>query len=218
MFVRDRMSSPAVTVTPDTSLQDALGLMHEGQLRRLPVMDDQGELIGIVTERDLLYASPPPAALLGGQGLDGLLSELRVREIMTEEVIAAAPDAFIEEAARLMADNKIGGLPVVDKDDHVVGVITETDVFRAFIDIYRAGHSGLYLTLEVPDREGMVLKLSRAIFDWGGNVVSVSSFYDDRKGEHKLIIKGHDIEKDRVVDVLESLGYHVVEAHVVQKE
>ena len=173
MFVRDRMSSPAVTVTPDTSLQDALGLMHEGQFRRLPVVDDRGELIGMVSERDLLYASPPPAAPLGGQGLDDLLSEIRVREIMTEEVITAAPDAFIEEAARLMANNKIGGLPVVDKDDHVVGVITETDVFRAFIDIYRAGHSGLYLTLKVPDREGMVLELSRAIFDWGGNVVSV---------------------------------------------
>ncbi len=67
-----------------------------------------------------------------------------------------------------MADNKIGGLPVVDEDNHVVGVITETDVFRAFIDIYRAGHSGLYLTLEVPDRKGMVVELSRAIFDLGG--------------------------------------------------
>jgi acetoin utilization protein AcuB len=218
MFVRDRMSSPAVTITPDRSLQDALKLMHERQFRRLPVVGDRHELIGIVSERDLLYASPPPAALLDGQRLDNLLSELRVGEIMTEEVIATAPDAFIEEAARLMADHKIGGLPVVDEDNHVVGVITETDVFRAFIDIYRAGHSGLYLTLEVPDRKGVVVELSRAIFDWGGNIVSVSSFYDDRKGEHKLIIKGHDIEKDRVVGVLESLGYYVVEAHVVQKE
>jgi len=213
MFVRDRMSSPAVTITPDTALQDALGLMHEGQFRRLPVVDDRAELIGIVSERDLLYASPPPAALLGGQELDDLLSELRVQDIMTEEVITSAPNAFIEEAARLMADNKIGGLPVVDEDNHVVGVITETDVFRAFIEIYRAGHSGLYLTLEVPDRKGVIVELSKAIFDWGGKIVSVSSFCDDRRGEHKLIIKGHDIEKDRVVGVLESLGYHVIDAH-----
>jgi acetoin utilization protein AcuB len=213
MFVRDRMSSPAVTITPDISLQDALKLMHERQFRRLPVVDDRDELIGIVSERDLLYASPPPAALLGGQGLDDLLSGLLVEEIMTEEVIAATPDAFIEEAARLMADNKIGGLPVVDEDNHVVGVITETDVFRAFIDIYGAGHSGLYLMLEVPDRKGVVVELSRAIFDWGGNIVSVSSFYDDPRGDHKLIIKGHDINKDQVVDVLESLGYHVIDVH-----
>jgi acetoin utilization protein AcuB len=218
MFVRDRMSSPAVTITPDRSLQDALKLMHERQFRRLPVVDDRGKLIGIVSERDLLYASSPPAGLLGGKTLDDLLPELRVKEIMTEEVISAAPHAFVEEAARLMADNKIGGLPVVDEDNQVVGVITETDVFRAFIDIYRAGHSGLYLTLEVPDRKGIVVELSRAIFDWAGNIVSVNTFYDDPRGEHKLIIKGHDIEKDQVVGVLESLGYHVIEAYELQAE
>jgi len=213
MFVRDRMSSPAVTITPDTSSQDALKLMHEYQFRRLPVVGDQDELIGIVSERDLLYASPPPSAPPGDQELDNQPSDLRVQDVMTEEVITTAPDAFIEEAARLRADNRIGGLPIVDEDNHVVGVITETDVFRAFIDIYRAGHSGLYLTLEVPDRKGVMVELSKAIFDWGGNIVSVSSFYDDRRGEHKLIIKGHDIDKDRVVGVLESLGYHVIEVH-----
>jgi formyltetrahydrofolate hydrolase len=71
----------------------------------------------------------------------------------------------------------------------------------------------LYLTLEVPDRKGVVVELSRAIFDWGGNIVSVNSFYDDQRGEHKLIIKGHGIEKDQVIGVLEALGYHVIEAH-----
>jgi acetoin utilization protein AcuB len=151
--------------------------------------------------------------VLGGQELDDLLSELRVQEIMTEEVITTTPDAFIEEAARLMADNKIGGLPVGDEDNHVVGVITETDVLGAFIEIYRAGHSGLYLTLEVPDRKGMILELSKAISDWGGSIVSVSSFYDDTTHDHKLVIKGHDLDKDQVVDVLESPGYHVTEAH-----
>ena len=139
-------------------MHDALKLMHEQQFRRLLVVDNQDELIGIVSERDLLYAPPPPAALPGGQGLDGLLSELRIQEIMTEEVISTAPDAFIEEAARLMADNKIGGPPVVDEDNHVVGVITETDAFRAFIEIYGAGHSDLHLTLEVPDRKGMIVE------------------------------------------------------------
>jgi len=168
MFVRDRMSSPAVTITPDTALQDALKLMYEHQFRRLLVVDDRDELVGIVSERDLLYASSPPATLRSRRELYDLLSDFRVQDIMTEKVITTAPDAFIEEAARLMADNKIGGLPVVDEDNHVVGVITETDVFRAFIEIYRAGHSGLYLTLEVPDRKGVIVELSKALFDWGG--------------------------------------------------
>ena len=205
-LVRDRTSSPAVTITPDTALHDALKLIHEQRFRRLPVVNSQDELIGIVSERDLLYASPRPAALLGGQGLDGLLSELRVQEIMTEMVITTAPDAFIKEAARLVANNKIGGLPVVDEGNHVAGVITETDAFRAFIEIYRAGHSDLHLTLEVPDRKGVIVELSKAIFDFGGKIVGVSSFYDDARGDHKLVIKGQNLDKDQVVDVLESLS------------
>jgi acetoin utilization protein AcuB len=206
------MSSPAVSITPDTLLQDALKLMHERQFRRLPVVDDRDELIGIVSERDLLYASPPPTTLPGDQELDDLLSELRVQEIMTKEVITTVPDAFIEEAARLMTENKIGGLPVVDEDNHVVGVITETDVFRAFMKLYRAGHSGVYLTLKPPGLKGMMPEFLRAVFGLGGNIVSVCSLYDDTTGDHKLVLKGHDIDKEQVVGVLESLGHHVTEA------
>ena len=133
MFVRDRMSSPALTITPDTSLQDALNLMHEHRFRRLPVVDEKGRLVGIVSERDLLYVSPPPAALLSGLELNHLLAELQTKEIMTREVITTTPATFVEDAARLMVENKIGGLPVVDEDSQVVGVITETNVFKAFI-------------------------------------------------------------------------------------
>jgi acetoin utilization protein AcuB len=209
MFVRDRMSSPAMTITPDTSLQAALTLMHEHRFRRLPVVDENGRLVGIVSERDLLYASPPPVTLLSGLELNHLLTELQVDEIMTRDVLTATPDTFVEDAARLMVDNKIGGLPVVDEDNHVVGVITETDVFRAFIELYRAGHAGLYLTLKGPDRAGLMVELSKAVFGLGGEIVGLSSSYDEATGEYRLVIKGQGIDKDRVVALLASLGYHV---------
>jgi acetoin utilization protein AcuB len=215
MFVRDRMSSPAVTITPNTTLQDALNLMHEHRFRRLPVVDEKGKLVGIVSERDLMYASPPPATLLNGLELNHVLSKLQIEEVMTQDVITTTPDAFIEDAARLMVENKIGGLPIVDEDNHVVGVITETDVFRAFIEMYRAGHSGLYLTLKVRDREGVIAELSKAAFGLGGNILSISSFCDETTGDYRLVIKGHDIDKDQVVATLESLGDHVIEAHEV---
>jgi acetoin utilization protein AcuB len=215
MFVRDRMSSPAVTITPNTTLQDALNLMHEHRFRRLPVVDEKGRLVGIVSERDLLYVSPPPATLLNGLELNHVLSKLRIEEVMTQDVITTTPDAFIEEAARLMVENKIGGLPIVDEDNHVVGVITETDVFRAFIEMYRAGHSGLYLTLKVRDRERVMAELSKAVFGLGGNILSISSFCDEATGDYRLVIKGHDIDKDQVVATLESFGDHVIEAHEV---
>lgn len=215
MFVRDRMSSPAVTITPNTTLQDALNLMHEHRFRRLPVVDEKGRLVGIVSERDLLYASPPPATLLNSLELNHVLSKLQIEEVMTQDVITTTPDAFIEDPARLMVENKIGGLPIVDEDNHVVGVITETDVFRAFIEMYRAGHSGLYLTLNVRDREGVIAELSKAVFGLGGNILSISSFCDETTGDYRLVIKGHDIDKDQVVATLESLGDHMIEAHEV---
>jgi acetoin utilization protein AcuB len=215
MFVRDRMSSPAVTITPDTALRDALDLMHEHRFRRLPVVDEKGRLVGIVSERDLLYASPPPAALVSGMDLNHLLDELPTREIMTRGVLTATADTFVEDAARLMADNKVGGLPVVDEDDHVVGVITETDVFRAFIELYRAGHSGLYLTLQMKDRAGLMAELSKAVLGLGDDIVSLSSSYDEASGEYRLVIKGQEIDKDRVVALLESLGYHVIRAYLL---
>jgi len=215
MFVRDRMSSPAVTITPNTTLQDALNLMHEHRFRRLPVVDEKGRLVGIVSERDLLYASPPPAALLNGLELNHVLSKLQIEEVMTQDVITTTPDAFIEDVARLMVENKIGGLPIVDEDNYVVGVITETDVFRAFIEMYRAGHSGLYLILKVRDRERVMAELSKAVFGLGGNILSISSFCDETTGDYRLVIKGHDIDKDQVVATLESFGDHVIEAHEV---
>jgi acetoin utilization protein AcuB len=215
MFVRDRMSSPAVTITSEIPLQDALNLMHEHHFRRLPVVDEKGRLVGIVSERDLLYASPPPATLLGGLELNHLLAELGTSEIMTREVVTTTPDAFIEEAARLMAENKIGGLPVVDEDNHVVGVITETNVFKAVIELYRAGHAGLYLNLKARDRAGLMVELSKAILGLGGEIVGFSSSYDETTGDYRLVIKGQEIDKDRVVTLLESFGYDVTKVYEV---
>ena len=211
MLVRDRMSSPAVTVTPEIQFQDALKLMRERQFRRLPVVDNQSRLVGIVAERDLLYASPPPATLLSGLELNYVLTVRRVDEIMTRNVLTATPDTFVEDAARLMVDNKVGGLPVVDEDNHVVGVITETDVFRAFIELYRAGHAGLYLTLKVPDRTGLMAELSKAVLGLGGEIVGLSSSYDEASGNYRLVIKGQEIDKERIVALLVSLGYDVTE-------
>jgi acetoin utilization protein AcuB len=215
MFVRDRMSSPAVTVEPDTPFQEALKLMRARQFRRLPVVNAQGTLVGIVSERDLLYASPSPAISLSVWELNYLLSKLHVGEIMTEEVITTAPDAFIEDAACLMAEHRIGGLPVVDEVGHVVGVITETDIFKTFVGIYRIDHSGLRLTLRIPDKRGALADLSKVIFDLGGDVLSVSSLHDDTAGDYVLVIKVQDVNKDQLVGTLEALGDQVVDAHEV---
>ena len=215
MFVRDRMSMPAVTITQDTSLHDALVLMHDRQFRRLPVVDKKGRLVGIVSERDLLYASPSSATSLSVWELQYLLCKLQVRGIMTTDVITTTPDTPLEDAACLMGDNTLGGLPVVDEHRSVVGVITETDVFRTFVEMFAGGHPGLRLALEVPERKGVLLELCQAIFDLGGSTVSVGSFYGDVAGERGLVVKVRDVDKGQLVGTLETIGDHVVDARDV---
>ena len=215
MFVRDRMSSPAVTIPPDTPFQNALKLMSDHRFRRLPVVNKKGKLVGIVSERDLLHASPSPATSLSFWEITYLLSKIHIREIMTKEVITTTPDTPIEDAARLMADNKIGGLPVVDERNRVVGVITETDIFKTFVEMFAGGHSGLRLTLEITERKDVLLDLYKAIHALGGSIVSVGSFYGDVSGERGLVVKVKDARKGQLVDTLEALGDHVVDARDV---
>lgn len=215
MFVRDRMSSPPVTITPDTPFQDTLKLMNDHGFRRLPVVNKKGKLVGIVSERDLLYASPSPVTSLSVWEITYLLSKIQVREIMTDEVITTTLDTPIEDAARLMADNKIGGLPVLDEHSHVVGLITETDIFKTFVEMFAGGHSGLRLTLEVPERKEVLLELDRAISELGGSIVSVGSFYGDVSGQRGLVVKVRGARKGQLVDTLEALGDHVVDARDV---
>lgn len=215
MFVRDRMSPDPVTVTADTSFQDALKIMREKNFRRLPVVDRGRRLVGIVSERDLLYASPSPASSLNVWEMNYLLSKLEVEEIMTKQVISTTEDTPIEDAARLIVDNKIGGLPVVDEDNRVVGVITETDIFKSFVEMFGGGRSGLRLTLEVPERKGVLAELAQTITDLGGDIASVGTFEGDAPDERELVVKVRDVGKEQLIDSLEALGDHVLDAREV---
>jgi CBS domain-containing protein len=128
MYVREHMSPSPVTIRGDVDLHSALRLLQERAFRRLPVTDGIGRILGVVTERDLLLAVS-----------HYLNSPIDVESIMTRPVVTITPDTLIAEAAMLMVSNKIGGLPVVDSDQRVVGIITESDIFRAFVDILAAG-------------------------------------------------------------------------------
>ncbi|MEA3334305.1 MAG: CBS and ACT domain-containing protein [Chloroflexota bacterium] len=215
MFVRDRMNANPVTVTRDLPFQEALQLMRENKVRRLPVVDKKGRLVGIVSERDLLYASPSPASSLSVWELQYLLSKIDVGELMTKNVVSVSPNTPIEDAARLMVDNRIGGLPVIDDSRQVVGVITETDIFKTFVEMFGGGESGVRLALKVPERKGVLAALSQAILDLGGNIVSVGSFGYQTPGERELVVKVQGVSQAELVDTLESLGDHVVDAREV---
>ena len=133
MNVGEQMSSPPIVVSPTTPVAEAMKLIRERHIRRLPVLDG-GRLVGIVSERDLLRALPSPATVLSAWEVPALLDRIRVRDVMTHNAIVVHVNTPIQQAAQLMVDHKIGGLPVVD-DGEVLGVITETDIFRVFVSL-----------------------------------------------------------------------------------
>ncbi len=137
MQVRERMTQPVITALPETPLQEALNLMREKGIRRLPVVDGKGRLRGIVSDRDLLHASPSDATTLSIWELNYLLSKVTLKDLMTRDVVTVNGDTPVEEAAHLMVEKKIGGLPVME-GDNVVGIITETDLFKVLVELLEA--------------------------------------------------------------------------------
>jgi acetoin utilization protein AcuB len=215
MLVRNRMSAPAVTVTPDAVFRDALRLMHTHGFRRLPVVDASGRLMGIVSEGDLQPASPSRAGAPSVWEQNYMLAHVQIREAMTEDVVSTTPDVPIEDVARLMIDTRTGGLPVVDDQKRVVGVITETDIFKAFVEMFGGGQAGVRLTLQIPEGRDVLLELAQAVSDVGGTIVSLGSFGGDVHGGQGLVVKVRGAGKDQLVDILEALGDHVVDARDV---
>ncbi len=137
MQIKDHMTRPPITAPPEMPMQEALQLMRERGIRRLPVVDKKGKLVGIVSDRDLLHASPSDATSLSVWELNYLLSKVTLKDVMTKNVITVTPETPVQEAARIMAEKKIGGLPVVQAGK-VVGIITETDLFRVLLELLPA--------------------------------------------------------------------------------
>jgi CBS domain-containing protein len=132
MLVRDWMSSPVVTVAPDTAISKAHQLMKEKGIRRLPVVQ-HNRLVGIITIGDIREASPSDATTLSIWELNYLWAQLTVEKVMTRHIVTAKPDYSIIDAAQLMLDNKVSGLPVIDSNSNLVGIVTESDIFRMLV-------------------------------------------------------------------------------------
>jgi len=182
------------------SIHDALALFRRERIRRAPVVKG-GKLIGIISEKDLLNASPSPATTLSVWEMNYLLSKLTVAEVMTKNVITVTEDTPIEEAARIMADNKIGGLPVV-KGTRVVGIITETDLFKLFLELMGARERGVRVTALIEDQPGTLAKITRAVADAGGNFVAFGQFVGEDVNTRVITFKVNGVALSQVKKVL----------------
>ena len=203
MFVGERMSRPVISVSPEESINDVLAMFRKEHIRRAPVMKE-GKLVGIVSERDLLNASPSSATSLSVWEINYLISKVKVKIVMTKKVITVDKDTPIEEAARIMADKKIGGLPVVT-GDKVVGIITETDLFRILLELMGARQKATRVTVTVPDQPGELAKITKAISSHGGDFISFGIFSGPDANSRVVTFKVQGIKKEKIREVLDSV-------------
>ena len=197
MLIKDWMTKDVITVSPDTSMMAVSKLLKNHDIRRVPVVDKDGRLIGIVTDRDIKEASPSKASCLDIHELYYLLSEIKVADIMTHNPYTINIDETVEKAAAAMLDKKIGGLPVVDDDHKVVGIITDTDIFKLLVNITVVYQDGVQMGFKLADTPGALKHLLNDLAQEGARILSILSSYDQPEpGFRHVYIRIHNLDDD----------------------
>lgn len=210
MLVEERMTHPVITTHDDVPIMDAYELMQKEGIRRLPVVDRKGNLIGMVSEREILQASPSQATTLSIWELNYLMAKITVDEIMTKDVITVDAETPLEEAALLMADHKIGGLPVM-RDGKMVGIVTETDLFKVFLELMGARDPGVRLAVLVRNVPGELANLTKAVLELNGNIVAMGTTSGEDTSTGEITLKVEGVAEDELLKAIEPLVQKVID-------
>lgn len=212
MFVANCMTKNPITIAPDVGIDEAAKIMDKGHFRRLPVVE-HGKLIGFFTNRDLLRASPSAATTLDRFEMRTLLSKIKVADVMQKNVITVTDTTTIEEAALVMAREKIGGMPVLSEVGKVVGIISSTDIFRAFVTVMGLDSGKTRLTIAVADRKGVLRDIATVLADLDINIDSMVTI-PQPSGTYDIIIRADIADVETVKEHLAAKGFTV--SHVTQ--
>lgn len=207
MLVGRRMSPDPKTISPDVSVAEATERMQRERVRRYPVLDKHGKLVGIVSLDDLLRSSPSAVTSLNIWEVSYLLSQVKVKDVMTKQVLTVTETTPLEEAAKIMLDRKIGGLPVM-RDAMLVGIITESDIFRTFTEMLGAMEPGIRVSVLAPNFKGSLAQISSTITQHGGLITAFNIFKGEDPSNWGAHIKVAEISKD---DLLAAIKPYVIE-------
>ena len=206
MLVKNWMSKNVITIDANDSMEDAMKQLKEHGIRMLPVMK-KNKLVGIVTDRDLKKASASDATTLEIHELLYLLTQIKVKDIMTKDPITVPPDYTVEETAQVLLDSKISGAPVVDDNEQVVGTITQTDLFRVLISLTGVGNGGIQFGLQVEDKLGSIKEVADIIREYGGRMVSILRSYENvPEGCLKVYIRMRSIDRTNLQNLQDKLS------------
>ena len=202
MTVSKNMTINPVTTTPDMGVFEAFELMKNEGVQRLPVLDNDGNLVGIISEKNITSAAADRKVSIVEFAL--LLSKIKVGDVMTKEVITVSVDDPVELAARKMSDNDISILPDVDNDGKLVGIVSRSDLFRLLLELFGTRHYGIRVTFRIKDQKGVIAKLAIALEKIGANIVSIGNL-DSDQGYSTIIMKINGVDESLIKDTLSPL-------------
>lgn len=205
MLVKDVMTKNPITIQEKESVLEARDLMTKNKINKLPVVDKSGSLIGIITANDLQRSTPSDATSLDMYELGYLLSKLTVEKIMTKKVITVNENETVEEAARIMADKDFGCLPVM-ADNLLIGIITESDLFKMFIEMFNARTKGIRLMLNMSDNPGSLAIFTQKVAEKNGKIISVVTSPSKNENSRKITVKVTDISFEDLKAISKDCG------------
>ena len=210
-YIKEMMKKNPITVLPEASFYEVRALIRDKGIRHLPVVDKEGHLVGIVTDRDIREAAPSDATTLSAHELHYLLGKLKVSAFMTprDKLITITSDTIIEEAVQLMHDHKIGCLPIVE-DKKLAGLITETDVLALFVDLFGLKMQGTRLTVAIADQPGQMHGIIEVIKNHNVNIISIVSPTFKVNGKRVAALRIQTHEYEGIVRELEQKGYEIL--------
>lgn len=207
MLVRSRMTADVITVSPDTTLAEALGVARTHGIRHLPVLED-GRLVGMVTDRDLRLAMPPVWANQHDE-LQQALHRRTVGELMITDLITTTPDTPVEEAGKILYEKRIGCVPVIENDE-LVGILTETDLLRAFVELFGTGQASSRVEVRMPNKPGELARVVRAIgIEHRINITGLVLPPTDSVHESLAIMHLQTLNPRPIITALRKMGYDV---------
>ncbi len=206
MLVKGWMTADVITIDEDTPMMKASIIMKEKKIRSLPIVDKKRKLVGIVTDRDLRDASPSKATTLDVYELNYLISTIKIKDLMTKDLVFVRPDETVEFAAILMLENKISSLPVINDKGSLIGIITQTDIFKVLINITGVYTGGIQFAFSLEDRPDSIREVTDVIRSYGGRVVSILSTREtSEEGRHSVYIRIRLLPPDKLRDLVKEL-------------
>ncbi len=209
MFIKDRMTKDPYTIQVNASINALMALMREKNLKKVPVLDGE-RVVGIITDRDVERVSPSKATTLSIFEINYLLSKSTVRDAMTKDVLTVHPDAHIEDAAVLMRDQRISALLVVDENKKLVGIVTESDLFDALIDMLGARFTGTRVVIKIANKPGMLSKLGSVISDTGTNISHLAMVVADDDSDAIMLLRTDSREIEPLQEAIKNAGFTIL--------